>query len=346
MMTITNAPGCSAFNPVERRMFHLSKQITGLILPAEQLGSHLSNGKTIDEELEKKNFQYAGEILCEVWNNLRIDNHEVFEEYISSSPKATLLSYKVDGKFKLNHLLETQYFTVVLKCDNRDCCAPYETAVLSYFPHRRIPALIPIQMTIQGPSPLPLTGDLHKQLLKFPSLSNRVILESSLVPADIKEKYNGNTPYDLYCPTLRDKIQDRICPHCGHYNGTKMTLREHIKICPSKPQTQPKNKKTVQRKKKTVKRKERPAKNFIISDTSSSESSEMDFVDDDSSEDEDFTENEEASYYNREDYDTSDPDSDFTDNDAPQRRNCSYLLNDIEVITDKREWMDNPWCEV
>lgn len=56
----TNAPG-SCFNRVEKRMASLSRDLSGLILPHENYGSHLnSQGKTIDTELEKRNFQYGG----------------------------------------------------------------------------------------------------------------------------------------------------------------------------------------------------------------------------------------------------------------------------------------------
>ena len=68
-MEMTNAPGLSAFNKVERRMYHLSKQLTGVILPHDTFGSHLLNGKTVDSELEKKNFKAAGETLAQIWND-------------------------------------------------------------------------------------------------------------------------------------------------------------------------------------------------------------------------------------------------------------------------------------
>ena len=50
----TNAPGRSAFNPVERRMVKFSKELGGVVLPHDNLGSHLNaKGETIDKELEK-----------------------------------------------------------------------------------------------------------------------------------------------------------------------------------------------------------------------------------------------------------------------------------------------------
>ncbi|GBL99358.1 hypothetical protein AVEN_206775-1 [Araneus ventricosus] len=62
-----NAPGRSAFNRVERRMAPLSKELSGLILPHEQYGSHLdAQGNTINPKLEEKNFECAGKCLVEV----------------------------------------------------------------------------------------------------------------------------------------------------------------------------------------------------------------------------------------------------------------------------------------
>lgn len=57
----TNAPGRSAYNRVERRMAPLSHNLSGLVLKHDVYGNHLdSKGKTIDDELEKRNFANAG----------------------------------------------------------------------------------------------------------------------------------------------------------------------------------------------------------------------------------------------------------------------------------------------
>ena len=51
----TNAPGKSAFNRVERRLVKFSKELSGVVLPHDNFGSHLNaKGETIDKELEKK----------------------------------------------------------------------------------------------------------------------------------------------------------------------------------------------------------------------------------------------------------------------------------------------------
>ena len=144
LIEVTQAPGHSAFNRAERKMFHLSKEMSGLVLPHDTYGSHLVNGKTVDDELEIKNFQAAGETLCGIWNNLVVDGYPTKAEYISSDVLESTKNYEVSSMYRSQHILETQYMTVILKCTNSDCCKPMKTNIDVFFPHRRIPALIPI----------------------------------------------------------------------------------------------------------------------------------------------------------------------------------------------------------
>jgi hypothetical protein len=63
----TNAPGRSAFNRIAMKMAPLSNKFTRLTLPNYHFGSHLNERRiTIDANLEKKNFQLAGNILAEI----------------------------------------------------------------------------------------------------------------------------------------------------------------------------------------------------------------------------------------------------------------------------------------
>ncbi len=79
----TNARGRSAFNQIERKMAQLSHELSGVILPHDHFGSHLdSQRRTIDEDLELQNFQYAAEVLADVWSPLIIDGHPNVAEYI------------------------------------------------------------------------------------------------------------------------------------------------------------------------------------------------------------------------------------------------------------------------
>lgn len=112
---VTNAPGRSAFNKVERRMAPLSRELTGLILPHDSYGSHLNDsGKTINPTLERENFQKAGEILAEVWSSVLIDGHKVVAEYIKPKDSLSLVPDLTDEQWYADHVRESQYLLQVL----------------------------------------------------------------------------------------------------------------------------------------------------------------------------------------------------------------------------------------
>ena len=82
VFVFTHAPGSSAYNLVERRMTPLPKDTAGIILPFDTFGNHLGErNKTIDLELEIKNYEAAGKILAEVWSESVIDCYPVVASY-------------------------------------------------------------------------------------------------------------------------------------------------------------------------------------------------------------------------------------------------------------------------
>ncbi|CAH1111574.1 unnamed protein product [Psylliodes chrysocephalus] len=63
----TNVSERSAYNIVERRMAPLSWELASLILPHDHFGSHLDErGVTLDEHLERSNFEFAGNVLAKI----------------------------------------------------------------------------------------------------------------------------------------------------------------------------------------------------------------------------------------------------------------------------------------
>lgn len=117
IMIFTNAPGRSAYNRVERRMAPLSKELAGVILPHDTYGSHLdSAGRTIDLELEKKNFCKAGNTLADIWSGMVIDNHEVVAEYIEPNPEIEKhVPSTPTPEWYFTHVRESQYMVQVCK---------------------------------------------------------------------------------------------------------------------------------------------------------------------------------------------------------------------------------------
>lgn len=113
-LVMTNAPGRSAFNRVERRMAPLSHELSGVILPHDSYGSHLNaSKKCINDELERRNFAKAGETLAEIWSNMTIDKHQAFAEYKHPGDGAELPE-EFNHDWYMKHVRESQYFLQVI----------------------------------------------------------------------------------------------------------------------------------------------------------------------------------------------------------------------------------------
>ena len=88
LLISTHAPSMSAYNEVERRMVPLSKALFGILLPHETSWTHLdSSRKTIDTNLEKRNFKAAGKILAKGWDEIVLGNFPVVADYVENSTK-------------------------------------------------------------------------------------------------------------------------------------------------------------------------------------------------------------------------------------------------------------------
>ena len=104
---ITQAPGQTAFNMVERRLAALSQDLTGLVLPQDYFGTHLNvSGLTVDAELEKDNFKKTGEVLAEVWSMDMIDGYPVLAEYIDPPESADDMVRLIDTQFTLDTIID------------------------------------------------------------------------------------------------------------------------------------------------------------------------------------------------------------------------------------------------
>ena len=311
---VTNAPSLSAYNKVERKMFHLSKELTGVLLPHDTYGTHLDNGgKTVDTELEMKNFKAAGTTLCKIWEDLVIDGYPTVAEFIENPPAESIKSFVPTAKFRDRHVFESQYMTCYMKCDE-ECCEPYVTNVEFLFPHRKIPPLIPIKHDEGGIIADTLMTD--DQKVEFLPLEIRSLLGEKILSSEFKEKFPGDVPYDAFFPTVKDKIEKRLCSNCGKYHATIKSLTLHKKLC--------------------KKRKAQRRQTLIAADSSSSDEETNPAVTLNSvSSDEAETEDEEEDEYA------------MPEDLVSMRPNFSVSIPDsfVERIIDLREWLKNPWTD-
>ena len=227
-------------------MFHLSKELTGVLLPYDTYGSHLDNaGKTIDLEMEIRNFEAAGTTLANIWGDLVIDGYDTVAEFVKDPPPVEVETFIPTAIFRSKHLLETQYMSVYMKCSDPACCEPFITNVEALFPHRRIPPLIPIKKSNAGIVALAQSKE-YDQSLEFLPLGLRIVFGDSLIPGDVKKKFHDQVPYDYYFPSIQDKVFKRCCNKCGKYHATIKSLSIHKKVCKDKKQNEAKKRKIVE----------------------------------------------------------------------------------------------------
>ena len=73
-------------------MAPLSRDLAGIILPHDHYGSHLDKaGTTIDEEKELQNFEYAGEVLAQIWSDTVIDGRPVVTEFVQHEDESDII---------------------------------------------------------------------------------------------------------------------------------------------------------------------------------------------------------------------------------------------------------------
>ncbi|KAG5889612.1 hypothetical protein JTB14_024033 [Gonioctena quinquepunctata] len=199
----TNAPGRSAYDRVERRMAPLSRELAGLILPHDHFGSHLDDrGVTINEHLERSNFEFAGNVLAEVWSSMEIDGYHVTAKYIGAGEQ-DLLDFP-DIKWYSEHVRESQYLLQIVKCSrNTECCRP-RSGLFRLLDNRFLPPPVKVKQTVDD-----LVLDEGGQFLNLP-VNLALRLSASL-------KDFLQMPYDYFCPTVKLRLSSRTCKTCGLY---------------------------------------------------------------------------------------------------------------------------------
>lgn len=216
----TNAPGRSAFNPVERRMAPLSKVLSGLILSHEHFGSHLDKSKkTIDSELEERNFFHAQEVLSERFESIKIDGHNVVSEAIA--PNASEMAQDEimfkDQQWTSHHVRSSQYLLQIKKCNDLKCCSIFRSQINSYFRGFLPP---PVAM---------VTDEVSRPQLAVPRCSPNPKFMSLM---QTKALFNSEEiPYDYFCPSVTQKaLADRTCKSCNIYFGSVSLLNKHTVV--------------------------------------------------------------------------------------------------------------------
>ena len=219
-----NAAGLSAFNPVERRMAPLSHDLAGIILPHDSFGNHLdSSGKTINEDLEKRNFFHAAEILSDIWSKTVIDGKPVVCEAVPLGKR--YVPPDPDQEWVSRHVQQAPYSLQILKCFDPKCCQLFTSDWPTIFPGRFIPAPVVYQYGncgIEAVEPVEYFSNPKKY--EFASLSRHLLLKKLPEQPNKTEKH---FPFDSYCPSMEEKLMKGVCKTCGHYWPSEAAMKRH-----------------------------------------------------------------------------------------------------------------------
>ena len=216
----TNAPGGSALNRVERRMSNLSKELSGVILPHDHFGTNLdNNNNTVDEELELKNFEHAGEILDELWSKLVINDHSVVAEFVREEPSDITITKSEE--WEANHVRESQYLLQIVKCTDTACCSPIQSSYLDIMKDRFSQPPLPAVFSSMG---IELAKD--DKETTYLSLFQNVALKDNLLPKHVSTKFPWGIPYNYSCPSTSDALKQNHSPNCRSKKSAKSSHKQ------------------------------------------------------------------------------------------------------------------------
>ncbi|GFO04710.1 hypothetical protein PoB_003121500 [Plakobranchus ocellatus] len=202
-----------------------------VILPFDTFGSHLNPAnKTIDVDLERKNFEAAGKSLADIFNEGEIDGYLVISEFVAHSSEE--VQNDITEEWKTAHVIQSQYTCQIVKCLNSECCSPFRTNYCTIFPDRFLPPAIPIK-SCSGGLKVDATGHFGSlfQALHFQNVES---MKASC--------------FDENCPSLNKKdpsgvttLQKRKCPHYSKYHSTSTikSMKAHKRVCHANKMCEP-----------------------------------------------------------------------------------------------------------
>ena len=113
-----------------------------------------------------------------------------------------------------------QHFLQIVECTDDKCCGPFRTNWLRIFPYRFLPAPVQFRPDPGSPTVPPVsqvkTTDLYADLWQRIAVTNLVPLTDYKI-----------LPYDMYCPSVRSAVKQRVCNLCGIYFPSIAAVKRH-----------------------------------------------------------------------------------------------------------------------
>jgi hypothetical protein len=178
-------------------MASLSAKLAGITLPIGEFGSHLnSQGNAIDEELARKNLEYSGNKLCDIWKRDDIHEKPVIVEYIDQERNPFDNEPLISWEWIENHMQMCRYSLDIKKSKDRECCNEHRAPDAAVLLDENDGFLPPVMKEKDGH----FINTIH-----------------------ILQYYNKHKilKYDQYCPSISQELHQRLCCNtCGKYFPT------------------------------------------------------------------------------------------------------------------------------
>lgn len=171
--------------------------------------------------MKRKNFEYAGKVLGEVWSQISIDEHPVVAKYIENENEENLRS--VSPQWTEKHVRESQYMLQIAKCTDLACCSAPRSSYFNVINDRFLPGPLPLKQT------------------KHDGLRVKRPIRRCLFVALLSHHFFRNQRKHIYVCHMTLLVLrftnccPNVCNKCHIYHASVKSLVNHKKVCTPMP---------------------------------------------------------------------------------------------------------------
>ena len=162
--------------------------------------------------------------MADIWSHTGIDGYKVDCTALPVGKQFT--PPVVSPSWAARHVQQSRYALQIVKCQDRNCCEPFKTNWMSFFPERFVPFPACHKYEELGLEAVEAKDYFQNQKsYKFASLQQRL---SAKVKPQVSISY-AIVPFDMYYPSLDGKLENGICKKCGAYCPSQVAMIRHRK---------------------------------------------------------------------------------------------------------------------
>ena len=131
-----------------------------------------------------------------------------------------------DANWVAKHVRQTRCTLQIVKCQNQKCCEPFKTNWLDVFPDCFVPFPAVYKYESNGSVAVePSEYIKNPRKYEFSPLTKRLLLKKS--PDEAKAYVE--VPFEIYCLSMKEKLEKGISPICNSYWPSTAAMLRHKK---------------------------------------------------------------------------------------------------------------------